>query len=77
MPYQILTRCFEYEWYGKFCIEKLEINGTCVPLEKSFNAVRVIHNQWRRSLKPNNLAMLVYAYYNLRAIEKFRDCSFV
>eukprot|EP01083_Nonionella_stella_P307122 1078379_1 len=65
------------EKYALFVIDIVTINGTCVPLEKSFKAVRVVHNQWRRSLGPERLKQLVYCYYNIRAIEKYHGKPFV
>ena len=72
-PYRRLRRANGLKEWAEFCIKYLDVNGSCVKLESSFKVVRVVHNQWRRSLAPDLLAQLVYDYFNIRALEKYRS----
>ena len=70
-PFKRLQRTKDYSKYSDFCMKWLQVNGHCVKLETSFKVVRVVHNQWRRSLKDSLLNILVCDYYNIRALEQY------
>ena len=70
-PFENLDICCDYEEYAQWATDIIQINGTSVALERSFKALRVVHNIWRRKLNADRLRKLVYIYVNVRAIEKY------
>ena len=76
-PFENLDIFFDYEEYAKWATDIIQINGTSVALEKSFKALRVVHNVWRRKLDAERLKKLIYIYVNVRAIEKYQGTPLI
>eukprot|EP01083_Nonionella_stella_P007265 20993_1 len=72
-----LKRAKEYQKYCLFAQELIQIAGNAVKLETSFKTVRIVHNQWRRSLRKDRLAKLVKCHYNIPNIEKVKGMPIV
>eukprot|EP01083_Nonionella_stella_P108241 314545_1 len=72
-----LKRTKEYQKYCLFAQELIQIAGNAVKLETSFKTVRIVHNQWRRSLRKDRLAKLVKCHYNIPNIEKVKGMPIV
>eukprot|EP01084_Bolivina_argentea_P020272 37718_1 len=68
--YKFLGQVQEYANYAEWCLKYLSINGQSVDVERSFSAVRIIHSARRRNMKSENLANIVYCYWNVRALDK-------